>query len=182
MLNTRLKQLRSEYNITQTTLAEALGIAKTTLAAYEQGKSEPNIDMLIKLANYFNVPIDYLTGHLNVKNVKNASINTALGLSDKAIANLIKCHSFNYDVSQFIENDIFIKLMEAYSEYILLINLPEPIESYDYGYDSFDMNDPFDVLQKNFLDHLEDMPSKEAYQVYIGSLIQKILNTTKGTP
>lgn len=182
MISARLKQLRSECNITQTTLAEALGIAKTTLAAYEQGKSEPNIDMLIRLANYFNVPIDYLTGHLNVKNVKNASINTALGLSDKAIAILKECHSLNYDVSQFIENDIFLKLMEAYSEYILLINLPEPLEPSEYGYDSFDMNDPFDVLQKNFLDHMADMPNKEAYQVYIGSLMQRILNTTKGTP
>lgn len=182
MFAQRLKQLRNEKQVSQAELASALNISNRTISMYEQGNSTPNTELLAKIADFFNVPIDYLTGNLNVKNVEYASINETLGLSDKAIANLKKCLSLNYDVSHFIENDIFLKLMEAYSEYILLINLPEPIESYDYGYDSFDMNDPFDVLQKNFLDHLEDMPNKEAYQVYIGSLMQRILNTTKGTP
>lgn len=177
MLSTRLKQLRSERNLTQTDLANVLNIAKTTVAAYEQGKSEPSIDTLIKIADYFNVSIDYLSGKSDVKNIKYAAINEELGLSDNAIQNLKKCLALNYDSSSFIGNNLFVKLMEAYTEYILLVDLPNPPESYDYGYDSFDMSDPFDVLQKNFLDHLQDMPSKEAYQIYIQSLLQKILDS-----
>lgn len=179
MLSTRLKQLRTEKNLTQTDLANILGIAKTTVAAYEQGKNEPSISTLIKIADYFNVSMDYLTGNNDVKNIKYALINKELGLSDNAILNLKKCLSLNLNASTFIENELFIKLIEAYTEYILLLNLPDPPESYDYGYDSFDMNDSFDVLQKNFLDHLQDMPSKELYQIYIQSLLQKILDSTQ---
>lgn len=179
MISKRLKQLRSEHNLTQSDLATNLGIAKTTLAAYEQEKSEPNIETLVKISEIFNVPIDYLTGKSDVKNLQYDTLNKELGLSDKAIGNLKKCLSLKYDASTFIENDIFPKLIEAYTEYLLLLNLPDEPQTYEYGYDSFDMNNPFDVLQKNFLDHLENMPTKEAYQVYISSLFQKLLNTTK---
>lgn len=179
MFSQRLKQLRTERQISQSELATALNISNRTISMYEQEKSKPNAETLSKMAAFFHVPVDYLTGNSNVKDIKYATINEELGLSDKAIQNLKECLSLNYNVSAFIENTSFIKLMEAFTEYILLLNLPEPLDSYEYGYDSFDMTDPFDVLQKNFLDHLEDMPTKEAYQIYIGTLIQKLLNTTK---
>lgn len=95
MINQRLKQLRAENNLTQTNLADILGIAKTTLAAYEQGKSEPSIDTIIKLADFFNVSIDYLLGHTNIKspNVEISYIANYLGLSEKSIANLANLNS-----------------------------------------------------------------------------------------
>lgn len=61
MINQRLKQLRAENNLTQTNLADILGIAKTTLAAYEQGKSEPSNETILKIANHFNVSTDFFT-------------------------------------------------------------------------------------------------------------------------
>lgn len=179
MFNTRLKELRAQSGDTQASLAEKMGVSSRTIAAYEQGINEPSLDTLIKLSNYFNTTIDYLIGKTNVKNIKYDAINKSLGLSDNAISILQKCNALNYDVSTFIENKNFIKLMEAYTEYILLINLPEPIESNEYGYDSFDMNEPLDILQKNFLDHLQSMPNTEAYQIYVSSLFQKLLNSTK---
>lgn len=95
MINQRLKQLRAENNLTQTNLADILGIAKTTLAAYEQGKSEPSIDTIIKLADFFNVSIDYLLGRTNIKspNVEISYIANYLGLSEKSIANLANLNS-----------------------------------------------------------------------------------------
>lgn len=179
MFAQRLKQLRTEKKISQSELASTLNISNRTISMYEQGNSTPNTELLSKIADFFHVPVDYLTGNSNVKNMNYIAINEELGLSDKAIQNLTKCFSLNYNTSSFIESDTFIKLMEAYTEYLLLLHLPEPIEPYEYGYDSFDLSNPLDLLQKNFLDHLEDMPSKEAYQVYIGSLLQKLLNSTK---
>ena len=67
-INQRLKQLRAENNLTQTNLADILGIAKTTLAAYEQGKSEPSNETILKIANHFNVSTDFLLGNSNYKN------------------------------------------------------------------------------------------------------------------
>lgn len=179
MFAQRLKQLRHEKQVSQSELASVLNISNRTISMYEQEKSKPNAEILSKIADFFHVPIDYLAGNSNVKDIKYASINKELGLSDNAIRNLKKCLELNYDISAFIENDNFVKLMEAYTEYIFLLNLPEPLETYEYGYDSFDMNDSFDVLQKNFLDHLEDMPTKEAYQVYINTIFQKLLKTAK---
>ncbi len=63
-----LKFLREEYKITQREFAQKLGISKTTLCYYEQGKVSPSVDMLIKLSDFFNCSIDYLLGH-QTKNV-----------------------------------------------------------------------------------------------------------------
>lgn len=90
MINISLKQLRNEHHLTQANLAKILGIAPTTLAAYEQGKSEPNIETLTKLANYFNVSIDYLLGLTDVKttNLDVAYMSDYLGLKERSIETL----------------------------------------------------------------------------------------------
>lgn len=56
----RLKELRQNRNITQGKLAEALNLARSTVAMYESGSSEPDFSTLQKIADYFNVSIDYL--------------------------------------------------------------------------------------------------------------------------
>jgi transcriptional regulator with XRE-family HTH domain len=48
--------------ISQQRLADEIGINKSTLAAYEVGRSEPNFGDLVKLASYFNVSIDDFLG------------------------------------------------------------------------------------------------------------------------
>ena len=56
----KLKELRESRKITQTKLAENLGIKRITYNKYELGQAEPPIKTLIKIADYFNVSIDYL--------------------------------------------------------------------------------------------------------------------------
>ena len=58
----RIRELRIERNMTQLELAMELDIGNTTLQQYETGLHEPNFDMLIKIADYFDVTIDYLIG------------------------------------------------------------------------------------------------------------------------
>lgn len=57
-----ITQLRVINNRSQTETAELLGIAQTTYAGYETGKYEPNIDMLMKIADLYNVSVDYIIG------------------------------------------------------------------------------------------------------------------------
>ena len=64
----KLPELRKEINISQSTLAKELGIAQNTLSQYESGKREPDNETLIKLADFFNVSIDYLLGKSEFKN------------------------------------------------------------------------------------------------------------------
>lgn len=56
----RLKELRLKELKTQKQLAEELGITQFNYCNYETGKTEPNIDLLRKLADYYNVSLDYL--------------------------------------------------------------------------------------------------------------------------
>lgn len=59
----RLKMLREETGMTQKELAKAIKINNTTISDYERGdKKDPYMSTLRKLANYFDVTIDYLIG------------------------------------------------------------------------------------------------------------------------
>lgn len=58
-----LKTLRKNLNLTQQDCANYLGLSKTTLCYYEQGRMSPSIETTIKIADYFNCSVDYLLGH-----------------------------------------------------------------------------------------------------------------------
>lgn len=60
MLNKNLKYLRQKNKISQQALAETLELPRTTLGDYERGKTEPNISMLIRMADYFDIKVDEL--------------------------------------------------------------------------------------------------------------------------
>lgn len=58
----KLKELREERGIQQKELAELLHVSKSTISGWEVGRNEPQQDMLIKIANYFNITTDELLG------------------------------------------------------------------------------------------------------------------------
>lgn len=62
-----LKALRSEHDLTQRQLGEALGVSESTIGMYERGHREPDFEMLETIADYFNVDMDYLTGRSEVQ-------------------------------------------------------------------------------------------------------------------
>ncbi len=63
----RLKELREEKGINMRQTAKSLGIPYTTYISYEKGDREPNSEMLINLAEFFNCSIDYLIGRDTVR-------------------------------------------------------------------------------------------------------------------
>lgn len=58
----KLKELRELKNITQKDLSEQLELSRTSYNGYEKGKVEPDIQTLIKFADYYDVSLDYLCG------------------------------------------------------------------------------------------------------------------------
>ena len=58
----RLKQLRTERKLTQEMLSKESGLTKSSIAMYETGKRKPKIEVLERLADFFNVDLDYLVG------------------------------------------------------------------------------------------------------------------------
>lgn len=59
-VNERIKQLRIDNNLTQSDLAEKVGLTYVQIGRYEKGKSNPSADVLQKLANALNTSTDYL--------------------------------------------------------------------------------------------------------------------------
>lgn len=62
-----LKKLRNDRNISALKLSEDLNIHRGSLSNWETGKRKPDSEMLLKIANYFNVSVDYLLGNQNEK-------------------------------------------------------------------------------------------------------------------
>ncbi|TCT23351.1 helix-turn-helix protein [Melghiribacillus thermohalophilus] len=68
MIGDKLRKLRNEYKLTQTELASKLGISRGTYAHYEINKRQPDYATLKKIADYFNVSVDYLLGRTDDPN------------------------------------------------------------------------------------------------------------------
>jgi transcriptional regulator with XRE-family HTH domain len=66
-----LKELRIDSGLTQDEFAEKFNISGTAISKYETGEREPNFDLLIKLADYFNVSVDYLLGRTRISSQYN---------------------------------------------------------------------------------------------------------------
>jgi len=62
MFAKRLEKLRVEKNLTHQQMADMLGITRQAYGNYENGKREPDLKTLSKLADFFNVSLDYLLG------------------------------------------------------------------------------------------------------------------------
>lgn len=86
----RLIQLREDNNITQQTLADDLEITRQSLSLYEKADRTINIDLLYKIAKYFDVSADYLLGLTNNKtlDITVKAICEYTGLNDEAIESL----------------------------------------------------------------------------------------------
>ena len=62
MLGTRIKELRKEFGLSQVELALRMEVTKQTISNWENENIQPSVDMLVGLANVFNVTTDYLLG------------------------------------------------------------------------------------------------------------------------
>mgnify|MGYP002562556839 CR=1 FL=1 len=58
----QLKKIRAEMGFTQKQVADGIGIAEQAYQRYEYGRTVPSALVLISLADYFGVSLDYLTG------------------------------------------------------------------------------------------------------------------------
>jgi len=58
----RLKSLREYRNLKQSELAKEFNVSQSTIAMWETGKRDPDSESIQKMADYFNVSVDYLLG------------------------------------------------------------------------------------------------------------------------
>ena len=64
----RIRDMREDADLTQCQIAEYLGIAQTVYSRYERGYQTMPLHLLMRLADYYHVSLDYLTGRTDCKN------------------------------------------------------------------------------------------------------------------
>ncbi len=107
MFRLRIKELREEKGLSQKKLADSLGLSAGTVGNWESGIREPNFDTATKVADFFDVTVDYLLGNSDVRNPKTTiptddDIKFALfggekGISDEAYEDVKRFAAFIKD-------------------------------------------------------------------------------------
>ena len=106
----RIKELREQRDIKQEKLAEILNINKATLSRIERGETKTvGSDILMALAEHFNVSVDFLVGFTCVPDPKNYSVE-ALGLSSDGAKAMISRKVHMEIVNRLLENPEFCQL------------------------------------------------------------------------
>lgn len=62
MFPVKLKKARNDIGFSQREIAEELKIDRSQIASYETGRTQPDIETLGKLADFYNVSVDWLLG------------------------------------------------------------------------------------------------------------------------
>lgn len=96
-ISSTLKHLRKQKKKTQTDIANYLNITTVGYGHYETGKAEPNIETLIKIADFYGVSVDYVVGH-NMNNGFGYLSNreTALMENFRKLTNDAQCNVVGY--------------------------------------------------------------------------------------
>ena len=61
-----LKVLRKQHNLSQQKLADILHISQQSVYKYENDITSPDLETLIKMADFFNTSVDYIIGHTEI--------------------------------------------------------------------------------------------------------------------
>lgn len=76
MLSIRLKELRISHSLTQVDFAQKLSVTKQTVSNWENNNIQPSIDMLVKIADYFNISTDFLLGRETTMQINVEGLST----------------------------------------------------------------------------------------------------------
>lgn len=112
-----LKMIRKQHGLTQEVFAEKMCVSLDTVKNWGQSYNYPSIDILIKIAEYFQCDIDYLIGKQETSNKEYAHISNMIGISEAAAARLIKAKEQVSPIptilSDLIEDDTFLMSLYA---------------------------------------------------------------------
>jgi transcriptional regulator with XRE-family HTH domain len=84
-----LKKVRMSRKISQEVLAKSIGVSRQAVASYESGRREPCLDVLMSIADYFDISMDYLLGRNRSsieRNVETVKRNIRFLMRDKTVS------------------------------------------------------------------------------------------------
>ena len=116
----RLKHVRELKGISQRQAAEDLNISPQNLSYYENGR-DAGYGLLVRMARYYDVTVEYLIGASPVMQRENVDINKDIGLNDKTINLLRQRNKFGYSyaadiVNEIVRTEYFQRIVTIFSE------------------------------------------------------------------
>lgn len=115
-----IKHLREIKGLTQTQLSVDLNISKSRIGSYEEGRSDPPIEILIELSVYFKLPIDAL-----VKNDLSLSASdTFIDIGNQRVLFPIQVDENNNDVIEVVTKEASAGYLQGYTDTEFVANLP----------------------------------------------------------
>lgn len=111
-IQANIKHLRMLKKFSQERFAEELGWTRSMIGSYEEGRSEPPIDRLIDLSDYFNIPIDIL-----VKNdLRLAKDTSFIEIGSKRVLFPVTVNEDNEDLIEIIPAKATAGYLEGYAD------------------------------------------------------------------
>ncbi len=136
-MSNRIRELRNEQNLTLKELGEKVGLAPNTISQYETGDREPKLKTWIKLADFFDVPVSYLQGLDDSRDVNQISFFKISSYDDV----LEKCLSKKErDELSDIENKIIKVYISRKMDFNTRDELKYDLEKIIEKYDNFMIN------------------------------------------
>ena len=87
MFEQRIRFLRQSHELNQVQLAEKLGVTKQSVSNWENDNIVPSVDMLEKIADFFNVTTDYLLGR-DHKDLESGTVLDVTGLTPRQVEHI----------------------------------------------------------------------------------------------
>lgn len=111
-IQTNIKHLRNLKNLSQEHFAEELGWTRSIVGSYEEGRSEPSIDRLIGLSNFFNLPIDIF-----IKNdLRLAKDTSFIEVGNKRVLFPIAVNNANEDLIEIVPVEASAGYLKGYAD------------------------------------------------------------------
>lgn len=179
----RLRDLRKQNGYTIEQFAEKIGVAKSTIGYYENENRMPDIEILSRICDVFNVPADYLLGRTNTAAVKGKikTVCELTGLSDTAadfLSQLLKhrCYGIldklNYLIEDFANDCDEDYDMQGNKNFENTSSILNAVFSYMEKYSRFE--NALDFME------IEDIARQQkAETVYRELLIRRIIDAVK---
>jgi len=111
-LSKNLKHLRKQKKYSQEFLAENLGVTRSRIGSYEEGRSLPSLEFIVKVSNYYKVPVDILLKS-NLTIEKNISL---LELKNKRILFPVTVDNNNEDLIDIVPTSAQAGYLSGYDD------------------------------------------------------------------
>ena len=111
-IGSNIKKIRKLKKLSQADFAQLFNLARPSVGAYEEGRSEPSIERLIVLSNYFDIPIDIL-----VKNdLRTAKDTSFIEVGNKRVLFPVTVNETNEDLIDIIPVKASAGYLEGYAD------------------------------------------------------------------